>query len=133
MSVRTQSRCLLRAGGTRGAFGSDGKAIQVGLAAAAGVRAALMAKAGARRGIGGPCTARVGFRRSPRRNLGNPDQAGNRAQLDQALSEGLGTHSPIEAAGASAHGVPPGGGELEVHVHPTARRAAHIDGIRRTG
>src|SRR5689334_128942 len=31
---------LLRAGGTRGAFGSDGKAIQVGLAAAAGVQAA---------------------------------------------------------------------------------------------
>src|SRR5437763_4344723 len=31
---------LLRAGGTRGAFGSDGKAIQVGLAAAAGVQGA---------------------------------------------------------------------------------------------
>src|SRR5205807_8067229 len=38
---------MLRAGGTRGAFGSDGKAIQVGLAAAAGVQAALMAQAGA--------------------------------------------------------------------------------------
>jgi 2-methylcitrate dehydratase PrpD len=38
---------LLRAGGTRGAFGSDGKAIQVGLAAAAGVQGALLARAGA--------------------------------------------------------------------------------------
>ena len=38
---------LLRAGGTRGAFGSDGKAIQVGLAAAAGVQAALLARGGA--------------------------------------------------------------------------------------
>jgi 2-methylcitrate dehydratase PrpD len=48
---------LLRAGGTRGAFGSDGKAIQVGLAAAAGVQAALLARAGAivdRRVIHGP-------------------------------------------------------------------------------
>src|ERR1700744_1682578 len=38
---------VLRAGGTRGAFGSDGKAIQVGQAAAAGVQAALLARAGA--------------------------------------------------------------------------------------
>src|SRR5205823_1035761 len=49
---------LLRAGGTRGVFGSDGKAIQVGLAAAAGVQAALLAHAGAtvdrRRAIHGP-------------------------------------------------------------------------------
>ena len=38
---------MLRAGGTRGAFGSDGKSIQVGLACAAGVQAALLARAGA--------------------------------------------------------------------------------------
>ena len=38
---------LLRAGGLRAAFGSDGKALQVGLAAAAGVHAALLAEAGA--------------------------------------------------------------------------------------
>ena len=48
---------LLRAGGTRGAFGSDGKAIQVGLAAAAGVQGALLAREGASvdpRAIHGP-------------------------------------------------------------------------------
>ena len=38
---------LLRAGGLRAAFGSAGKALQVGLAAAAGVHAALLAEAGA--------------------------------------------------------------------------------------
>ncbi len=39
---------LLGAGGLRAAFGSDGKSLQVGLAAAAGVRAARLAQAGAR-------------------------------------------------------------------------------------
>src|SRR3954447_12374117 len=38
---------LLRAGGLRAAFGSDGKSLQVGLAAAAGVEAARLAAAGA--------------------------------------------------------------------------------------
>src|SRR3954453_2316208 len=38
----------LRAGGLRAAFGSDGKSIQVGLAAATGVAAARLARAGAR-------------------------------------------------------------------------------------
>ena len=38
---------LLRAGGVRAAFGSDGKSLQVGLAAAAGVQSALLAEAGA--------------------------------------------------------------------------------------
>src|SRR4051794_11913290 len=38
---------LLRSGGLRAAFGSDGKSLQVGLAAAAGVAAARLAAAGA--------------------------------------------------------------------------------------
>ncbi|MGZ4312396.1 MAG: MmgE/PrpD family protein [Solirubrobacteraceae bacterium] len=53
----TVALAVLRAGGTRGAFGSDGKAVQVGLAAAAGVQAALLARAGAAvdaRAVGGP-------------------------------------------------------------------------------
>src|SRR4051812_38274069 len=41
---------LLRAGGLHAAFGSDGKALQVGLAAAAGVTSARLAAAGARAG-----------------------------------------------------------------------------------
>src|ERR1700759_2300128 len=47
---RAVALAVLRAGGTRGAFGSDGKAIQVGLAGAAGVQAALLAQA--RAGVG---------------------------------------------------------------------------------
>src|SRR5512132_304072 len=39
---------LLRAGGLRAAFGSDGKSLQVGMAAAAGVEAARAAAGGAR-------------------------------------------------------------------------------------
>ncbi len=39
---------LLRAGGLRAAFGSDGKALQVGMAAAAGLHAARLAQGGAR-------------------------------------------------------------------------------------
>ena len=53
---------LLRAGGTRGAFGTDGKSIQVGLAAAAGVQAALLARAGASvdaRAIHGPARKKI--------------------------------------------------------------------------
>jgi len=38
---------LLRAGGLRAAFGSDGKSLQVGMAAAAGAHAARLAAAGA--------------------------------------------------------------------------------------
>jgi 2-methylcitrate dehydratase PrpD len=83
---------LLRAGGTRGAFGSDGKAIQVGLAAAAGVQGALLARGGAvvdprgglwpaglrgcaRGQVAAWCVGRPGRRPRPC----------DRAQLDQAL------------------------------------------------
>ena len=38
---------LLQAGGLRAAFGSDGKSLQVGMAAAAGVQAARIAAGGA--------------------------------------------------------------------------------------
>ena len=76
---------LLGAGGLRAAFGSDGKALQVGWAAAAGVRAARLAAAGARAARGGG--ARVlprppaGDTRSPAR-----PRARDRAQLDQGLA-----------------------------------------------
>ena len=92
---------LLRAGGTRGAFGSDGKAIQVGLAAAAGVQAALLAQAGAsvdQRVVHGP----LGFlgvvgARWPRSGL-----TSERRSIDSTWIKlhpsCLGTHAPIEAA-----------------------------------
>jgi 2-methylcitrate dehydratase PrpD len=128
---------VLRAGGTRGAFGSDGKAIQVGLAAAAGVQAALLARAGAtvdRRAVSGP----VGFEAV----LGACVPTG---VLDGAAAEGapaiernwiklhpscLGTHAPIDAAvQARDEGYRPDGTPIEVRVHPLARQAAHLDDV----
>jgi 2-methylcitrate dehydratase PrpD len=123
---------LLRAGGTRGAFGSDGKAIQVGLAAAAGVQAALLAQAGASvhpRAIHGP----LGFegvlgaawpQTSPAR-ADAPAITRNWIKLHPSC---LGTHSPIEAAVRACDGGHRlGHDQLEVVVHPVAREAAHID------
>jgi 2-methylcitrate dehydratase PrpD len=129
---------LLRAGGTRGAFGSDGKAIQVGLAAAAGVQAALLARAGARvdpRAVHGPLGLvgvlganwpQVGAGLTPQ------DQAvraidGNWIKLHPSC---LGTHSPIEAAAqARAGGYVLDDGEVRVIVNPVARQAAHLDTV----
>jgi 2-methylcitrate dehydratase PrpD len=127
---------LLRTGGTRGAFGSDGKAIQVGLAAAAGVQAALLAQAGASvdpSAVHGP----LGFAGVFRAGSPRTDAAGSLADdgaraIDRnwikLYPSCLGTHSPIEAA-ARARG---GGYRLdrepaEVLVHPRSRQAAHID------
>jgi 2-methylcitrate dehydratase PrpD len=133
---------VLRAGGTRGAFGSDGKAIQVGLAAAAGVQAALLARAGAiveQRVICGP----LGFEGvlgaswswvkpgGERERTVHDESAraidGNWIKLHPSC---LGTHSPIEAA----EQVRVGGYQLDhdpisVAVHPRARQAAYLDTV----
>jgi 2-methylcitrate dehydratase PrpD len=121
---------LLRAGGTRGAFGSDGKAIQVGLAAAAGVQAAMLAGAGARvdpRAVHGP----LGFEAVlgaawPRAGLdgGEPAITQNWIKLHPSC---LGTHSPIDAASQAREAL--SGGPVRVAVHPVARQAAHLDAV----
>jgi 2-methylcitrate dehydratase PrpD len=129
---------LLRAGGTRGAFGSDGKAIQVGLAAAAGVQGALVARAGARvdrRAIDGelgfsgvlgaswPQDALARALQSDRDGARGID--GNWIKLSPSC---LGTHSPIEAAArARAAGYRIGEQEFTVAVHPVGRQAAHVE------
>jgi 2-methylcitrate dehydratase PrpD len=128
---------MLRTGGVRGAFGSDGKAIQVGLAAAAGVQGALLAQAGATidpRAIDGP----VGFERVfgagwPRDAVaaalrGEAPPAAIEHNWIKLYPSCLGTHSPIEAAASARDG----GRALErspveVAVHPVARQAAHLD------
>jgi 2-methylcitrate dehydratase PrpD len=132
---------LLRAGGSRGAFGSDGKAIQVGLAAAAGVHGALVARHGASvdpRAIHGP----VGFAAV----LGAtwPSDADGGPACIEALAHPqapaiernwiklhpscLGTHSPIDAAAQLRHAAD-GAEPVEVVVHPVARQAAHLDAV----
>jgi 2-methylcitrate dehydratase PrpD len=132
---------LLRAGGSRGAFGSDGKAIQVGLAAAAGVQGALLARGGASvdaRALHGPVgfTAVLGAR-WPAGEDGKPASIAALAHPRAAPAiernwiklhpSCLGTHSPIDAAEQLRERV--NGGPLEVVVHPVARQAAHLDAV----
>ena len=123
---------LLRAGGLRAAFGSDGKALQVGLAAATGVQAARLAAAGARvdaAAIGG---GRGGFAEA----FG---VATNATTLDEMLAARgaidenwikaypccLQTHGAIDAALlAGVGGPPPRDTVIIVTVHPISRQAA---------
>jgi 2-methylcitrate dehydratase PrpD len=136
---------LLRAGGSRGAFGSDGKAIQVGLAAAAGVQAALAARAGARvdpRAVDGPLGwATVMGVPWPFDGVGDaavppagpaaiernwiklhPSCLGTHAPIDAALAAGAPAAAALRAEGAPVRAV-------EIAVHPTARQAAHLDQV----
>lgn len=127
---------LLRAGGTRGAFGSDGKAIQVGLAAAAGVQAAFLAQAGATvdpRAIHGPLGFRGVFGAGwPRGGVasGLASNAGRAIERNwiKLYPSCLGTHSPIEGAELARNaGYRLDHEQLEVRVHPVAHQAAHLD------
>lgn len=122
---------LLRAGGTRGAFGSDGKAIQVGLAAAAGVQGALMARAGAvvdPRAVHGP----LGFEGVLGAGWAAAAQADRGAAIERnwikMYPSCLGTHSPIELAGTAHEWVQDK--PVRVFVHPLARQAAYLDDVQ---
>jgi 2-methylcitrate dehydratase PrpD len=143
---------LLRGGGLRAAFGSDGKALQVGLAAAAGVHAARLAAGGARVDAAAIAGPRAGFAQA----FGVATGA---ATID-ALLEAQGaieqnwikaypcclqTHAAIDAglaARAGGHprraGRPPravgpspwAGQRIVVTVHPVSRLAAAVDAPR---
>jgi len=119
---------MLRAGGSRGAFGTDGKAIQVGLAAAAGVQAALLARAGAtvgERALKGPFAFDSVFGATWTTTPSHPAIERNWIKLHPSC---LGTHAPIEAAAdARERGYRLDGEPLVVVVNPVARQAAHID------
>jgi 2-methylcitrate dehydratase PrpD len=128
---------VLRAGGTRGAFGSDGKAIQVGLAAAAGVQAALLARAGAvvdARAVHGE----LGFEGVLGAIVPNAVGHGGCGNGVRAIERNwiklhpscLGTHGPIDAAvQARGDGYRPDEAPIVVAVHPVARQAAHLDDV----
>ena len=127
---------LLRAGGLRAAFGSDGKALQVGQAAATGVHAALLALAGALVDHAAVAGDRAGFAKA----FGvAPGAADPHALLEArgAIERNwikahpccLQTHAAIEAAVAA--GAPPAAGaQIAVTVHPVSRQAAALDGVR---
>jgi 2-methylcitrate dehydratase PrpD len=110
---------LLRAGGLHAAFGSDGKAIQVGLAAAAGATSARLAAAGATAGR----EVYEGFEQAFGAvwAAAPADSPAVRDNWIKAYPCCLQTHSAIEAA-ASVGSVPEG--ELEVSVHPVSLRTA---------
>jgi 2-methylcitrate dehydratase PrpD len=119
---------MLQAGGLRAAFGSDGKSLQVGMAAAAGVHAARIAASGVSISadvLGAPDGFAAAFGAAR-------DRHG--AAEDLAVSENwikpwpccLMSHSAIEAATRAdlADGAP-----IAVTVHPVARRAAAYDEV----
>jgi 2-methylcitrate dehydratase PrpD len=121
---------LLRAAGVRSAFGSDGKSLQVGLAAASGVAAARLAAAGARVPLQ---SAIAGFEQTTGGRYAEPDPE----QL--AVTENwikpwpccLQTHGAIEAA----EGLGGADGSLTVTVHPVSLQAAAqgpepVDGLQ---
>lgn len=131
---RAVALSVLRAGGARGAFGSDGKSIQVGLAAAAGVQAALLARAGAivdDRVTDGPLGfAAVVGAAWPERDGDQPRSPAIERNWIKLHPSCLGTHSPIEvAAQARAEGYRLGDDRIAVAVNPVARQAAHLDRV----
>ncbi len=118
---------LLRAGGLRSGFGSDGKALQVGLAAAAGLQAVRLAQGGARVPLAAVWSGPAGFEQ-----VFGVSWA--RAADERAVTENwikaypccLATHSTIEA-GLELRGSAPAPAAVTVRVHPLARAAAARD------
>jgi 2-methylcitrate dehydratase PrpD len=114
---------LLATSGLRAAFGSDGKALQVGGAAAAGVRAALLAEAGA------TTTAAVerGWEQAYGARWVEPQPGSGTAIRDnwiKAYPCCLQTHGAIDAA-LTARATT--GDDVEIVVHPVSLTAAEID------
>ena len=122
---------LLRAGGLRAAFGSHGKAIQVGTAAAAGVHAARLAAAGAEAPLDSVARGAGGFEQAFGGRWPEPAEFGAQAVAEnwiKAYPCCLAAHSPIEAALAiGKSGERPD--RLTVVVHPVARQAAALDDV----
>ncbi len=120
---------LLRAGGMRAAFGSDGKALAVGMASAAGVQAARLAEAGARAPLERVADGPAGLAEAFGGAYAEPDAAAAPAVAEnwiKAYPCCLQTHGAIEAADrARADGA--AAGEVEAVVHPVSRQAAPYD------
>ncbi|HEX5620782.1 MAG TPA: MmgE/PrpD family protein [Solirubrobacteraceae bacterium] len=118
--VTAMRLALLQAGGLRAAFGSDGKSLQVGMAAAAGVQAAHMAIGGA---VIAPnvIDAPDGFAAA----FGDRIEDDGHTAIDENWIKPwpccLMSHSAIEA---TTQADVRRAGAIEVVVHPVARRAA---------
>ncbi len=116
---------LLRAGGLRAAFGSDGKALQVGMAASSGLLAARAAAAGASVPLEEAARGAAGFEAAFGGTYAEPgDDPAVRDNWIKAWPCCLQTHGSIEAAGrAREDGLDPGVA-VEVAVHPVSAKAA---------
>ena len=119
---------LLQAGGLRAAFGSDGKSLQVGMAAAAGVQAARIAAGGAvitADVVGHPAGFAAAF--------GAAREADGAAAIEQNWIKPwpccLMSHSAVQAASEAREALAGSEGPIEVAVHPVARRAAAYDEV----
>jgi 2-methylcitrate dehydratase PrpD len=114
---------LLRAGGLRAAFGSHGKSLQIGLAAAVGVQAARLAKAGASVPL---AAAARGWEAATRGTYAEP--SADRRAVDENWIKAwpccLQTHSAIEAAARERERA--AGAELSATVHPVSLQAAAV-------
>lgn len=128
---------LLRSGGLRAAFGSDGKALQVGLAAAAGVQAARLAAAGARVDAAAIPGERAGFAAAFGVSTGAAtldgmlDGAGAiQSNWIKAYPCCLQTHAAIDAALTIRDRLPGPAAQITIAVHPVSRQAAALDGVR---
>ena len=113
---------LLSASGLRAAFGSDGKALQVGAAAAAGARAARLAAGGASAGR----EVERGWEQAYGAGWIEPEPEGDAVSDNwiKAYPCCLQTHGAIDAALAS--GADPADG-IEIAVHPVSLTAAEIE------
>jgi 2-methylcitrate dehydratase PrpD len=109
---------LVGVGGLLAAFGSDAKALQVGMAAATGVHAALLAAGGARAHPPDRYAAALGV------TWARPGgERAIEANWVKAYPCCLQTHTAIEAALRAR----PLDGPVELAVHPHARAAAAVD------
>jgi 2-methylcitrate dehydratase PrpD len=113
---------LLQATGLRAAFGSDGKSLQVGLAAASGVRAARLARAGARVPLEATAS---GWEEATGGRYAEPEP--RRRAIDENWIKAwpccLQTHGAIEAADGVRDRAPTA---LTVTVHPVSLQAAAV-------
>jgi 2-methylcitrate dehydratase PrpD len=118
---------LLQAAGLRSAFGSDGKALQVGMAAAGGARAARLAAAGARVPL--PAAAK-GFAEATGGSYAEPAPGVPAVALNwiKPWPCCLQSHGAIEAALAAGGRTP-----AVVRVHPVSVRAAAVGPEPRSG
>jgi 2-methylcitrate dehydratase PrpD len=119
---------LLQAGGLRAAFGSDGKSLQVGMAAAAGVHAARISAAGVTIGddvMDHPAGFAAAF--------GAARETDGAAAIEQNWIKPwpccLMSHSAVQAASEARDALAGSRASIEVAVHPVARRAAAYDDV----